>query len=214
MMVGDVALMKEEGDKRNQWPMGRVVEVHPSKDGLVRSITLRAGNSTFKRPVHKTVLLVAADESQTEHVQVVLEKYFYSYVRTGTFVAIVFFVLLSTRQCGIPYCDEVYFMWWSVMDIRTLEGGGGLIITDDNQFVIYLQLHQNEIRYVSTGNIRISIPTLGYRYSISLTTEQRSHVERCFREFGCTQKRVNHKWKGTQTLQLRVSELLNDEEEE
>ena len=63
MMIGDVVLMKEEGDKRNQWPMGRVVEVHPSKDGLVRSITLRAGNSTFKRPVHKTVLLVAADES-------------------------------------------------------------------------------------------------------------------------------------------------------
>ena len=61
LMVGDVVLLKEEGDARNKWPLGRVMEVHPSKDGLVRSVTLRVGGATFKRPVHKTVLLVAAD---------------------------------------------------------------------------------------------------------------------------------------------------------
>ena len=61
--VGDVVLLKEEGDVRNHWPMGRVIDVHPSKDGLVRSVTLQVRSSVLKRPIHKTVLLVGADSS-------------------------------------------------------------------------------------------------------------------------------------------------------
>ena len=61
--IGDVVLLKEEGDVRNHWPMGRVIDVHPSKDGLVRSVTLQVRNSVLKRPIHKTVLLVGVDSS-------------------------------------------------------------------------------------------------------------------------------------------------------
>ena len=60
MRVGDVVLLKEEGVVRGKWPMGRVTEVHPSEDGLVRSVTLKTETSVFKRPIHKVVLLVAA----------------------------------------------------------------------------------------------------------------------------------------------------------
>ena len=42
-------------------PLGRVTDVHPGEDGLVRSVTLKTEKSVFKRPVHKTVLLVAAE---------------------------------------------------------------------------------------------------------------------------------------------------------
>ena len=42
--------------------MARVLETFASKDGLVRSVSLYAKGSNFKRPVHKTVLLVANDD--------------------------------------------------------------------------------------------------------------------------------------------------------
>ena len=64
LRVNDVVMMKEEGTGRGQWPLGRVTEVHPSKDGLVRSVTLQVRGTTLKRPVHKTVLLLEADELQ------------------------------------------------------------------------------------------------------------------------------------------------------
>ena len=61
LQVNDVVLMKEEGVVRGHWPMGRVAEVHPSKDGLVRSVSLQVNGTIVKRPVNKTVLLVASD---------------------------------------------------------------------------------------------------------------------------------------------------------
>ena len=60
--VGDVVLLKEEGVVRGQWPMGRVLEVYPSEDGLVRSISVKTGKSTYKRPIHKVVLLMATEQ--------------------------------------------------------------------------------------------------------------------------------------------------------
>ena len=59
---GDVVLMKDEGTPRGQWPLGLVTDVHESKDGLVRSVTLRSKGSSYDRPVHNTVLLVAREE--------------------------------------------------------------------------------------------------------------------------------------------------------
>ena len=55
--------MKDESEMRSKWPLAKVVEVHPSKDGLVRSVSLKVGSSIFKRPIHKTVLLVPAVEN-------------------------------------------------------------------------------------------------------------------------------------------------------
>ena len=63
LLVDDVVLLKEDGVVRGRWPMARVVKVLPSEDGLVRSVSLRVGDAVFDRPVHKTVLLVAADHS-------------------------------------------------------------------------------------------------------------------------------------------------------
>ena len=59
LRVDDVVLMKDEGAPRCSWPMARVLEVHKGDDELVRSVTLLSKGSTFKRPVHKTVLLVS-----------------------------------------------------------------------------------------------------------------------------------------------------------
>ena len=66
LQIDDIVLMKEEGAPRGQWPMARVTETHEGEDGLVRSVSLYAKGSIFKRPVHKTVLLVARDEKADE----------------------------------------------------------------------------------------------------------------------------------------------------
>ena len=33
--INDLFLIKEDNVKRGQWPLGRVVEVHPGEDGVV-----------------------------------------------------------------------------------------------------------------------------------------------------------------------------------
>ena len=63
--LNDVVLIKDEDVARNEWPMGRVVSVERSdSDGLVRSVEVysASSDSTLKRPIHKLVLLVGADE--------------------------------------------------------------------------------------------------------------------------------------------------------
>ncbi|MCP4460192.1 MAG: hypothetical protein GY816_19535 [Cytophagales bacterium] len=49
--VGQVVLIKEK-TPRNQWKMGLITEVLPSKDGYVRSVILRLpSGATTRRPV-------------------------------------------------------------------------------------------------------------------------------------------------------------------
>ena len=68
----DVVILKDDALHRNHWPLARVVETFPSKDGLVRKVKLQMANSnidkkgkrmtspTFlERPVHKLVLLIS-----------------------------------------------------------------------------------------------------------------------------------------------------------
>ena len=64
LQVNGVVLLKEEGVVRGHWPMGRVTEVHPSKDGLVRSLSLQTNGTIIKRPIAKVVLCVASDGSE------------------------------------------------------------------------------------------------------------------------------------------------------
>ena len=64
-MVGDVVIIKDGGDVRNNWQMGRITQIHPSSDGDVRSCTIKTSCSqTLLRPISKIVLLVeSSDES-------------------------------------------------------------------------------------------------------------------------------------------------------
>ena len=64
--MGDIVLLKDSDVSRQQWPMGRVVRVFPSEDGLVRSVELKvpAATKLLKRPIQKIVLLVEAAADQ------------------------------------------------------------------------------------------------------------------------------------------------------
>jgi hypothetical protein len=60
MEVDDIVLVVEAGTPRNQWPMGRIVEVYPSADGLVRKVDVKVSSSVvpLSRSVAKLVVLM------------------------------------------------------------------------------------------------------------------------------------------------------------
>jgi hypothetical protein len=60
--IGDLVLVKEENLPPLKWRMGRVVTVHPGKDGLVRVVTVKTAMGEFQRPVVKLCPLLAKDE--------------------------------------------------------------------------------------------------------------------------------------------------------
>ncbi|XP_042857471.1 uncharacterized protein LOC122243811 [Penaeus japonicus] len=70
----DIVIVKEPNLPRNSWKLGRVSEVIPSKDGLVRKVKLTMADSTLdmsgkriksvvnlERPIHNLVLLLQAE---------------------------------------------------------------------------------------------------------------------------------------------------------
>ena len=53
IIINDLILIKEDNIKRGQWPLGRIVELHPGEDGVVRVVTVRTSKGTYKRPAVK-----------------------------------------------------------------------------------------------------------------------------------------------------------------
>jgi hypothetical protein len=54
---GDVVLLRDDDHTPGSWPLGRVLDIHPGKDGLVRVVTVKSKNNILKRPIGKVVLL-------------------------------------------------------------------------------------------------------------------------------------------------------------
>ncbi|XP_055632428.1 uncharacterized protein LOC129772922 [Toxorhynchites rutilus septentrionalis] len=59
LLVGAIVLIREENLPVGKWSMGRVVEIHPGEDGLVRVATVKLPNNQkpMKRPITKLCLL-------------------------------------------------------------------------------------------------------------------------------------------------------------
>lgn len=61
LQFGDVVLLKDKGAKRNEWPMGLIVNTFPGRDGRVRQVEVRVvqGGSArvYSRPISEVVLL-------------------------------------------------------------------------------------------------------------------------------------------------------------
>lgn len=55
--IGDIVCIHEDLLPPGKWSMGRVVEVHPGSDGIVRVVTLKTKNGYMKRPVLKLSVL-------------------------------------------------------------------------------------------------------------------------------------------------------------
>ena len=51
--AGDVVIIQTEDRNRGKWPRGIVEELYPGRDGVVRSVKLRAGKSFLERAVQQ-----------------------------------------------------------------------------------------------------------------------------------------------------------------
>ena len=62
LQVGDIMLLKDSQAKRNEWPMGLIVNTFPGKDNRVRKVEVRLVKGGFpkvySRPATDVVLLL------------------------------------------------------------------------------------------------------------------------------------------------------------
>ncbi|XP_066589335.1 uncharacterized protein [Prorops nasuta] len=49
--VGQMVVVRDDRFPPAKWPLGRVLEIHPGDDGLVRVVTVRTASSIMKRPI-------------------------------------------------------------------------------------------------------------------------------------------------------------------
>lgn len=59
--VGDVVIVRDELLPATKWKLGRIHEVHPGADGIIRVVTIRCGSSTLKRSIVKICVLPIID---------------------------------------------------------------------------------------------------------------------------------------------------------
>lgn len=61
LKIGDLVLLRDEDTSPAHWPMGRVQDVHPGEDGVVRVVTLKTPTGIYRRPTVKMIPLVLHD---------------------------------------------------------------------------------------------------------------------------------------------------------
>ena len=63
---GDVCLIKDDNKDRNKWKLGIVEELIVGRDGVVRTVKLRAGKSYLERAVQQLYPLELSCDKSTE----------------------------------------------------------------------------------------------------------------------------------------------------
>lgn len=57
IQVGQIVVVRDEATFPGQWPLGRVIEVHPGVDQVVRAATVRIGSTIVRRCANKLCVL-------------------------------------------------------------------------------------------------------------------------------------------------------------
>jgi hypothetical protein len=57
--VGSMVILVEDNTPPLQWKLGRIVELHPGSDGVVRVVSVKTVNGIFKRATRKVCVLPA-----------------------------------------------------------------------------------------------------------------------------------------------------------
>ena len=52
LQIGDVVLLTDESAP-SFWPLALVQDLHPGADGVARVATVRVGDKTYRRPLHR-----------------------------------------------------------------------------------------------------------------------------------------------------------------
>ncbi|OXA36644.1 uncharacterized protein LOC110862921 [Folsomia candida] len=73
--VGDVVLIGDDNKKRIEWPMGRIIQLYPGKDGQVRVARVKTTTNEFLRPLQRLFPLEVSSPTEVPSVpKVVMEK--------------------------------------------------------------------------------------------------------------------------------------------
>ena len=54
--------MKDDFKLKQQWPMRKIIALHPGQDGKVRVATVKTAGGIFKCPIVKLVLLLQEED--------------------------------------------------------------------------------------------------------------------------------------------------------
>ena len=53
LQIGSLVLISDSNSARGNWPLARVVAVHPANDGVVRVVDVKTKDGVYRRPVAK-----------------------------------------------------------------------------------------------------------------------------------------------------------------
>ena len=54
-------MLDDSNAVRGNWTIGRIIEVHPGKDGKVRNVTVKTQNDNYRRPITKISVIHPVD---------------------------------------------------------------------------------------------------------------------------------------------------------
>ncbi|XP_074114130.1 uncharacterized protein LOC141537182 [Cotesia typhae] len=63
--LGSLVLITDERLPPSKWPLARVIQLHPGKDGLTRVVTLKTATTILTRPIVKLALLPLAPHQES-----------------------------------------------------------------------------------------------------------------------------------------------------
>ncbi|XP_046143095.1 uncharacterized protein LOC123988133 [Osmia bicornis bicornis] len=64
---GTLVIIKEDNSPPLRWCLGRVVQTHKGRDGVIRVVTVRTADATYKRPITKICILPIEDNLKQNH---------------------------------------------------------------------------------------------------------------------------------------------------
>ena len=56
-----MVILQERGMVATDWPLGRVAEVYPGQDGLVRVVSVKTARGIYRRHVVKVAVLIPSE---------------------------------------------------------------------------------------------------------------------------------------------------------
>lgn len=65
LQTNDLVVIREDNMAPCKWRLGRVIEIYPSGDGLVRAVKLKTAHGEYSRPITKLGLLIESDDDPT-----------------------------------------------------------------------------------------------------------------------------------------------------
>ncbi|XP_062557684.1 uncharacterized protein LOC134222535 [Armigeres subalbatus] len=68
--IGQLVVIQDDNQSPSHWKMGRICELHPGSDGVVRVVTLRTATGLLKRAVEKLCLLPYMDHEEDSELEI------------------------------------------------------------------------------------------------------------------------------------------------